>query len=272
MWKIIIKKIWDKIKKYITPINIPIILAFIFMCLYFNQCSKTRFSKKELQKQEQIANQNYKALNDSIVSYRNKVGNISFSKPIAEMNKDDIKKYFPKLYETLKNELGEVKVVWEAYVQYRDTGSVKNAILQIDEDKYSLNYEYYSNDSSLYVNSSNTFFVKSNLINNDFNKYNIVVSPGISTINDLSLNISLTTGIKKDKDGIYRIFVTPSSDKIKITSIEGADVSSLLIPKVEKKKKWSVGPCAGIGVGLGEKNIMLTPVIGISIQYSIFNF
>ncbi|MFA5068150.1 MAG: hypothetical protein WC466_09005 [Candidatus Izemoplasmatales bacterium] len=262
----------EKIKKHIK--TFVIIAGVICFMLLLRQCNKTKELKKQLKQQEQIANQNYAALNDSIKVYKNILGQTSFSKPIAQMNSEDIKKYFPDLYEKLKAELGEVKVIWKTQFIYKDTGSVTNAIIKLDSNKYALKYDYFSSDSTLRIKSTNTFFATPILVNGELNQYSIITEPGISTIDEMSLSLSFTTGIKKDGDK-HVIFITPNSNKVTISHIEGADVSDMISPPVSssKPKKWSVGPYIGFGVSFGKNSqYELCPSAGIGIQYSIINF
>lgn len=263
---------WTKIRKYIQAI--VVIACVMFMMLFISQCNQTRKLKKELQRQEQITNQNMAALNDSIKVYKNLLGQTSFSKPIAEMNAEDIKKYFPDLYNRLKAELGEVKIIWKTQFVYKDTGSVVNAIVKLDSNKYALKYDYFSTDSTLHIKSTNTFFADPILVDEKINKYSIVVKSGISTIDDMSLKLGFTTGIKKEGD-LYKIFITPSSEKVIITQIEGADVSNMINPPIppSKNKRWSVGPYIGFGIVFGsDGKYVLGPGVGISLQYSLFKF
>jgi len=263
---------WTKIKNYIQAI--VAIAGVLFLMLFLNQCNQTRKLKKELARQEQIAKQNYAALNDSIKVYKNLLGETSFSKPIAEMNAEDIKKYFPSLYDRLKAELGEVKIIWKTQFVYKDTGSVINAIVKLDSNEYALKYDYYSTDSSLHIKSSNTFFANPILVDKEKNQYSIITKSGISTIDDVSLKMGFTTGIKKEGD-LYKIFITPSSSKIVITQLEGADVSNMINPPISptKNKRWSIGLYIGYGIAFGsDGKYTLGPGVGISLQYSILKF
>ncbi len=260
-----LKKILDNIQA------ILIIAAVLVLLLFLNQCNTTRKLKKEMQRQEQISKQNMAALNDSLKTYRNNAGQISYSKPIAQMTPEEIKKYFPELYKNLEAALGKVKVIWQTHIEYRDTGSVKNGIVQLDSNKFSLNYNYYSSDSSLHIKSTNTFFADPVLV--EKNKYKVVTRPGISTINDVSLKMGFTTGITKEGD-LYKIFITPDNNKVSVSDIVGADVSNMINPPVpsSKNKKWSIGPYIGFGMSFGKGTYQIGPGVGVSLQYSILKF
>ena len=261
-------------KKFLDNIQaILIITGFLILLLFFNQCNTTRKLKNELKLQKQVTEQNMAALNDTITVYKNKAGQSSYSKPIADMSPQEIEKYFPDLYKRLKAEMGEVKVIWKTIIEYRDTGFVKNAIVQLDSNKFSLNYNYYSKDSSLHILSTNTFFADPILIDKETNKYTVKTNSGISTINDFNLKLGFTTGIKKE-NGLNRIFITPDSKNTTVTLIEGADVSKLLnpIPAPSNNKKWSVGPYIGFGMTFTNGAYHIGPGVGISVQYSLLKF
>ena len=211
------------IKKNIQ--TVIIILGVLFLMLFLNQCNKPTKYKKELKRQNEISKQNYAALSDSIKIYKNLLGETSFSKPIAQMNSEDIKKFFPILYEKLKNEIGDVKIIWQTEFVYRDTGSVINAIVKLDSNKYALKFNYFSQDSTLNIKSNNTFYVNSSLVDPILNKYSISIKQGVSTIEDFNLKLGFTTGIKKEGD-LYKIFITPDNNKVAVTHLEGADVSN----------------------------------------------
>lgn len=265
-----IKKILEFIKKYYLLV-ISLIIIILFM-LFLSQCNQKRELKNQLKNAELISKQNYASLNDTIKLYKNKMGNNAFSKPIAEMSTEEIKKYYPELYKQIIAEKN-VQIIWKTKIEYRDTGSVKNSILKIDSNKYVLKYDYYNKDSTLHIKSTNNFYATPIVINNDLNKYSILFKEGLSTIEDMSLKINLTTGIKKEGD-LYKIFVTSDNNNINVTKIEGADVTNLLMSKtILNKKKWSVGPNIGVGLCFSKDGKIHTGIqIGFSLQYALIKF
>jgi len=262
-----LKKILDNIQ------TILVIAAVLVLLLFLNQCNTTRKLKKEMQRQEQISKQNIATLSDSLKVYKNNAGEISYSKPIAQMSPEEIKKHFPDLYKSMDAALGEVKILWKTHVEYTDTGSVKNGIVQLDSNKFVLGYEYYSTDSSLHIKSTNTFFADPILVDKEKNKYKVVTAPGISTINDLSLKMGFTTGISKEGD-LYKIFITPDNKKVVVGDIIGADVSSMINPPQppSKNKRWSIGLYIGFGMNFSKGTYQIGPGVGASLQYSILKF
>jgi hypothetical protein len=253
--------------------TILIIAGVLIFMLFLNQCNQTRKLKAELKNKEQISKQNLEALTDSIKVYKNRLGQTSFSKPIAEMSVKDLEKYYPELYKSLKAELGEVKIIWKTKFEYIDTGSVKNAIVKLDSNKFSLDYDYYSQDSTLHIKSANIFYADAKLTNKETNYYSVFAKPGISTIKEMSLKLGFTTGIKKEGE-LYKIFITPDSKNVTVGKIEGADVTSMLMPPKpsSKSKKWSIGPYIGFGIGFGKTTYQIGPSVGLSVQYSLIKF
>jgi hypothetical protein len=266
---------WEKITDNI--LTITIIVGIIFLLLFLNQSNSTNKLKSELKRQEQVSKQNMAALNDSIKVYKNKIGQLTYSKPIADMSAKDIEKYFPDLYVRLKNELGEVKIIWKTEIEYVDTGSVVNSVIKLKNNQYALGYNYYSKDSLLHIKSTNTFFADLVLMETEDNvdKYSITMQPGISTIDEMSLKLGFTTGIKKE-GSLYKIFITPDNKNITVNHIEGADVSNIINPPTPstKYKKWSIGPYIGFGAYINStnKSVQLGPEAGIGLQYTLFRF
>jgi hypothetical protein len=260
---------WKKILDNIKPILI--VVGVLILLLFLNQLNITKKLKNEIKQQQSINLQNMAALNDTIQIYKNKADLNSYSKPIAEISSEDIKKYFPDLYQRLKNELGEVKIIWNTKIKYVDTGSVKNAIIQLDSNKFSLDYIYHSKDSSLYIYSTNTFFAEPKQTDTITNKYSVIIHQGISTINEISLKMGFTTGIKKENN-LYKIFITPDSENITVTEIKGADVSNMLNPSIPPIKRWSIGPYIGYGIAFNKTSYTMGVEVGIGLQYSLFKF
>lgn len=259
-------KIFDFIGK--NSKAIIILGAVILAIMYFRSCSSNIDLKNYIKSEEARTEQNIKSLNDSVSKYKNKDGDISYDKVIGNMSKDELKQYNPELFDAIKSEGGEVKTVTKYVVEYRDTGYVDNEVNIVDSSKneYSLDAEYTSKDGVISTDVHSTFFVEPNSYN---------VKPGVTTFKDTKISFGLTTGIKKGEDGIERIFVTPSSDKITISDIQGSDVTDYIkdnTPK-PKSKKFSLNVSIGYGVVFGSGgNVYHGPGAQIGIGYNILSF
>jgi hypothetical protein len=98
------------------------------------------------------------------------------------------------------------------------------------------------------------------------------IKPGNTEFDDIKIKFSLTTGIKDD-NGVPRIFVTPSSNKIIVSDISGSDISDYVKSIKTKRKNYSVNMSFGYGVIFGgNKQLLYGPSMQIGIGYNIINF
>jgi len=249
---------------------------FIILMLLLNQCNSTKNLKNKLKAEEKRTEQNIAALNADLESYKNKDSIPTYSKPIAQMSKEELEKYFPGLYEKIKAETGEVKYITNTEVVYRDTGSVKNTVSKLDKDYYSVKSEFYNPDSSVYLKNSSAFYAKVQFLDTSKSKFKLNITSDVTTYEEMRFKFGLTTGIKKDEKGIYKIFVTPDNDKFTVTSLKGADVSNYFKQPedaLKQAKKWSIGPSIGYGIVFGKNNqIYHGPTVGFHISYSLMRF
>jgi len=251
-----------------------LIVAVILVILWFNQCNRTGYFKDQIKFEQQRQEQNMAALTDSIKKYVNKDGDTSYQKPIAEMTLDEIKDNLPVIYDAIVAAGSEIKIITTQKIVYRDTGSVNNVLNELDKDKYSLAFDYASEDSLLTLKGKSLFTAFPYAA--DDGKLGLKIFPGKTHFDKTEIKFGLTTGVKKDEDGINRIFVTPSSDKITITDIQGVDLSNYVkkddIPPT-KKKRFGVGFQIGYGAVFGKNNQLYHgPTISAGINYSIIKF
>jgi len=264
----ILKWLWDN-KTAVLAITIVIL-----MILFLNQCNRASYLKDQVKFEQKRQTQNLAALTDSLKKYTNNAGQTSYEKPIAEMSLEEIKENLPLLYEAIVADGSEIKVITTQKIVYIDTGSVDNAISELGKDIYSVAFDYTSEDSVLSLNGRSTF--RAFPYTEDNGKLGLKTFPGKTYFDETKISFGLTTGVKKDKDGINRIFVTPSSKKIIITDIQGADLSNYVkkddIPPT-KKKKFGLGFQIGYGVVMGGSNqVYHGPVVGVGLNYSLVKF
>ena len=191
----------------------------------------------------------------------------------TEETEEELKETSPDLFNKLEVEFGEVKTIIHTVIKYVDTGSVKNKIAKLDGNSFALNSNYYSVDSSIYIDATNIFYANIDSTNSSNIKLNI--KSGTSKYNKIEFKTGFTTGIKKTKNGTYNIFLTPDSKSVVVTELKGADVSNYFLkdnPSV-KRKRFSIGPYLGYGaVFAGGNKVYHGISVGVSYQYSIFNF
>ena len=252
--------------------SIFLLAFFVLILLFLRQCDSTKNWKLKYKANETKNAQNIKALTDSLSKSENKNGDITFDKALASMSKEELKKSFPELFDKLEAEFGEVKVITHTVVKYVNTGSVINKIAKLDSNQFALNSIYYSSDSSIYIDATNTFFAK--IDSSNLSKIKLDIKNGVSKYNKIEFKTGFSTGIK-EKDGIYSIFLTPDNKSIVVTDLKGADVSNMFINNkdITKRKRFSVGPYIGYGAVFASGDKMYHGVsVGASIQYSLFSF
>jgi hypothetical protein len=250
--------------------------AFVLIiALLLQTCNSERTLKEQAKSALQLVEQNKASMQDSIKKYKDREGNIGFKKAISEMSMDDLKKERPDLYAGIKAEGSGVKLITKIQYVFRDTGSTKNTVITLGHDKYALPFTYLSSDSMLSVKGESMFFAKHSVLDKDKGIYDLQITPSETKFSDISIKFGITTGIKKDKDGIDRIFVKPGNDKIAITNIEGEDVSEYIKKSTPppSKKKFGIGPYVGYGVNFGANGLVTYgPSIGLCFSYSLIRF
>lgn len=252
---------------------IAIAVAIIIM-LWLNECSRSNALKQELKAEKERSNQNLAALTENLQQYVNENGDTSYQKPVAEMSIEEIKQHFPLLYDAIKAESGEVKYIVQQKIVYRDTGSVINTINELSEDNYALEFNYISEDSVLTLVGESRFTAFPYMAPDE--KLALKLFPGKTIFEDTKIQFGLTTGVRKDKDGIDRIFITPSTSKITITDIQGADLTNFLKERDKqtlKKKKFGVGLQIGYGLNFARQNAINHGVyVGAGLNYNLIRF
>ena len=92
---------------------------------------------------------------------------------------------------------------------------------------------------------------------------NLTDSTSQTTINKLSINVPLRTGITDN----YKIFIQSDNPYVNFISIEGAVLDK---SKINKKQRWSHGISFGVGVqyGIVSKRFDVGPQIGYSLHFN----
>ncbi len=267
-----IKLILAFLNKYKTIIVTAItVIITVFM---FQTCESNKQLKNDIKEEKRQSTQNIVALTEDLTGYRDRYDNKGFVKPIAELTKDELMKFNPSLYSELENELGEVEIIIRTQIEYRDTGSVENVVSQLDSNEYSLSFDYQSEDSTLFIKGNSTFFAESFLKPN-LKTTGLRIQPGKTFIEDAGIKFALSTGIRLDEDGIHRIFVKPSTEKMQVTQLDGAVVTDwidLSPDKNVKKSRFGIGAFAGYGATIGQGHVVHGPTVGVGLTYTFIKF
>jgi predicted RND superfamily exporter protein len=221
-----------------------------------------------------IANQNEKALADSVRVSKNKVGELVYSKNILVAEKNNLESLSKDLADELKDEKGKVhqltKYVVELKQRPKDTVKITNTLIK-------------------YADGSNGLEWKYDTIFNDENERHIA---GISKfrLDSTGKVIPLQTELTKDyirfniiqglreKDGNVEMFVRSDYPDFALQDLQSAIIDPdkhPVLKKYTKKKKWGIGPMVGVGLGVNTwptPNVGFGIMVGVSVQYSLFQF
>lgn len=252
-------------------LSIAVVIAILLLLQQCNATRKANEEKVEIQKQ---AAQNDSALVEKMQKVTNKNGQTSYQKAILDLNVSDLQKINPSLYNSIKAEAGKPKIIIQIQTVYKDTGSVKNTLVSLGNDNYDLDFDYISKDSVLSIKGKTSFNADPYMIDKTKGTVGLHITPWTTDLYDSEIKFGLTTGIKTDKNGISKIFVTPNSKNISILSIDGADVTSLLSNNTNNKKNvknWGAQLYAGTDFNKTSDVIKTLLSLGAAFDYQRFS-
>jgi hypothetical protein len=211
----------------------------------FKTCKSTAELKAKLKHQENIASNNYAALNDTIKKLYTKSGQLEYSKTILYADAEQLKTLNAELQKELKDTKGKTKVIvkTETVVEYVPV-TVPNTVQSYGNGKYGLKFATSYKDSGLI---SEIEGVSGFHITQDYK-----VIPDSTKITKNKLVIDIVYGMR-ERDKKIEIFARSKSPLISFNEIEGAyvptDGNSVLpndpAPPPAKNKKWMLGPQLG---------------------------
>lgn len=224
----------------------------------------------DLRVENNISEQNEKALKDSIRVTKNKVGDLEFSKNILISEKGDLKNLNEDLDKELAKEKGKVFELTKYVVklkQEKDTVTVTNELVTYPEGVNGLKWEY----------------------KNTYDSENFREIAGISkfSIDSLGLIKPLDTEITKD---IFQFNIIQGlrekGDNLEMfvrsdyPGFELRDLNSVLIDpnnhpavkKFTKKKKYGISLYTGYGGTLIDNTVKIAPQVGVGLTYDLIQF
>jgi hypothetical protein len=227
-------------------LNLTLIIIIIILVLIgFKTCKSTAELKAKLKHQENIASNNYAALNDTIKKLYTKSGQLEYSKTILYADAEQLKTLNAELQKELKDTKGKTKVIvkTETVVEYVPV-TVPNTVQSYGNGKYGLKFATSYKDSGLI---SEIEGVSGFHITQDYK-----VIPDSTKITKNKLVIDIVYGMR-ERDKKIEIFARSKSPLISFNEIEGAyvptDGNSVLpndpAPPPAKNKKWMLGPQLG---------------------------
>lgn len=246
-----------------------LIAALGIVCmLWFRSCNQASKEKAALEIQQKVTEQNNRALTDSIKHVKDKAGDIEAVKSSFVSKLSDLGQLNKDLYAESKKEIGELKALIKGNID-ASSGDVvmSNELKKYPDDKtFGLLFEKTKVDSGMTwtINGESKFKLENNTI-----------FPGQTEIFNNSMKLKIVLGFKENEKD-YEVFARSSNPNVKFDELSGV----LFIPKKPdpilsppaKDKKFGLGIHLGYGVGFLNKQLMLTPYVGVGVSYNIIKF
>jgi len=257
--------------KEIKLTNTVIIGVLIGIILLLVKCNGDKISKLKQQNLKQ--QNNIEVLNDSVKSYYTKNGNLIHERGVLISNKKELKELNNELYEevkelekTIPNSNQQLVVKYITKIQ-SDTVYVNSNILMLNDSTYVVNFKkdtVFSKNNSRHLEGSLTI----DLFNDTTKFKKLNVSKVKITKDIINMDASLVLGMMDKK---LKVWLKTDYPGFEASQIDAVVLDPNIHPELRKlnKKKFSVGPHVGIGIG---ENLSISPTIGIGIQYSLIKF
>lgn len=257
-------KIFKKENREMILIVALALMAF----LWIRGCNREKNAEAEAKRQEAINAQNQRALQDSLRYVKNKAGEIEAIKSSFVSKLEDLEKLNKDLYLESKKEIGNLKALIKGSIGINTGNVVMSNELKHYPDgvTHGLLFEKTKIDSGL------VWSIKGE---SKFKLENNTIFPGQTEIFNNQIKLKLVLGFKENKDN-YEVFARSASPYVTFDDLSGVmlipkKADPLLTPPV-KNKKFGLGIHVGYGVGFFNKQVMLTPYVGVGLQYNLIKF
>lgn len=254
--------------KKINRVLIVIVIVLLLLTVY--NCNKSR----KLQVNNNILEQNTKALNDSVRISKNKVGDIEYSKNILISEKNDLKNLNSDLATELSKEKGKVSELTKYVVSIKnkpkDTVKVPNYITVYPDGVKGLKWDYekiYDSVNYRKISGISKFKIDSTSLN--------IIPLNTEIIND-EISFDVIQGLR-EKDGNVEMFVRSNFPGFELKDLNSVIINPETHPvlkKFTKKKRFGVGVYTGYGIYIDnfKGGVGFGAQIGVGVNYNLFNF
>lgn len=250
---------------YIISAMILVILAqsiFIF------------YNQKENKNLLKINKQNLVAYNDTIRVLKTKNNKLLYEKSalITDLNSEAKKN--KDLQDIVKTLNGKIKYLTSSDIQYLlDTVKItsKDTVFYSVDTVFNCSIPWQYKDNS---DSSNLLLKGRTIFDAKYDTNSLKLNNIITSLDTFKINLNVVSGVYKDKQGIYRTFVTSKNSHIKVTNID-SKIDETLFVKKNKKDKIHIGFVLGVGpsinlVGTSPGFNLLSLTGGLGIMYSFY--
>jgi len=246
--------------------NILIVILIILLIggyLFYNKYQKDKTNLN-------IANQNIKALTDSLRISKTKNGNLEYSINTLITDKKGLAKFNADLADQYKKEHGKVYELNQVVAELKNKGPIviNNTLIKYPNGIFGLKWR----DSTVFSKYNSRIIRGESKFSIDTLKG--IINPLTTTIIKNSVTFNLFVGLRENK-GNLEIFANSDYPDLIITHLEGAQIDVNKNPVFKnfiKPKKFSIGFHLGYGAQLYNKQIFVGPQVGVSIHYNLFSF
>ncbi len=232
------------------------IVIVVLVLLYLKQCNRSSNLDSDLK----IANMNSQVFNDSITTYRDKAGNLTYEKGILVASEKDLKDLNKELYNEVKELKDNPKIIIKESIVIKEVPfEVPTYINVYPDGSTGLSWSRdttYNNRNYQKLEGETRFIYDSLGIHNPY-----------TMINSNEIGISFITGIKEGKDH-YEIFIKSDYPGFTVTDIQGSILDKKMIQSNESAVVF--GPSIGYGAILSPNGTIGHGVtVGFNATYNL---
>ena len=253
------------LKKFVRglgPKDLLWIALVALIVLLFRQCSAI----DRLEAEKKVGNQNLIALADTIHTERQKSGTVNAYRAVMLADMEQLRLVNNSLASKIDS-LRRVAGVKGTLVSVQNTGvNVNSGPLEVEAEVL---YVSPSGDVRLTLALDTTYSPgNSRLMEGsvDFHIDSMTVTNPTLTLTRDELRMALSTGVVRDKDGTYKIFVSTDYPGVTVTRLDGA----LLDPSAfvgANESSVVIGPQVGLGWSFGSP--AMSPYVGFGATYNL---
>lgn len=236
-----------------SKMAVPLLFILLIISVGFTYFYKTKSEKPSI----------IYVQKDTLEKYTTKDGDTIIGKNTYIQSLNELKKTNEELYEQVKS-LSNIK--FQPIVVTRIETDMKIDTIYAEKDKDSAIVHKTTEKILNWKSPQNPYysFNGRTVVKSDFSDFSTSIS-NFSVKSDLSVSL-----VEKDKQlKVVASSTNPYVDVSNINSVVIDPKKSKVIKSCFPTKRWHVGPYVGVGF---DKNLKLTPSMGISLGYGLLNF
>lgn len=238
---------------------VVVVLLSFFM---FRQCGQI----DDLENQNQRAQSNITALNDTLTQVKDDKGNLLAEKGALQGSLDDIRELNEELVDSLEYLKDNPITVTEIrYVTRQDTiFDIPTAGEYLGQDRFSLTWEH--KDSGNWGRRELGGITRFTLIGDTS-----IVESTTDIVKDI-MEMNITTGFTETDDGKLRIYARTNYPGAEFLQVDGAIIDPRMYvssPESERRKRFGFGIQLGYGL---TPDMNTSPYVGLGVSYNFIQW